>query len=80
MKHRIGSLRNESAEELPGCGGGAGGSDSNSCAENPFQSQLETFLVLTKPGFMLEERMRPLRETFLGDRIKASVSCLSEFP
>lgn len=56
-------------------GGGAGGSDSNSCAENPFQSQLETSLVLTKPGFMLEERMRPLRETFLGDRIKASVSC-----
>lgn len=51
-----------------------GGSDSNSCAENRFQSQMETSLVLTKPGVILEERMMPLRETFLGDRIKASLS------
>lgn len=38
--------------------------NSNGSAENIFQSQMETFAVLTKPGFVLEERMMPQRKTW----------------
>lgn len=61
-------FRNGGAE-LTRLVGGSMGSDPDSCAENSSQSQMETSWVLTKPGFISgEERMMPLRETFLGDR------------